>query len=232
VAVLRTTKCRGHGHPEFQITYDPALVPVENDVRWFIGWLEQSIAEGNRFSPGQTCQVGWTVTEVRHADGDSLSLWEPDMRTMPIVWSESVSKTLNNLRLQKDVVESVLSSSELLFPSMLQSAIICTRLGTDKGLVMERSQPRGTDSGWFCGCHAKDHDHNSVAELRRVSLYEAAERYAPQIVPYLALPVGIFISVSNSAPAIFMKGEPLKSKVGTFLAARHPIAEYRRRTNS
>jgi hypothetical protein len=81
---------------------------------------------------------------------------------------------------------------------MLQSAIICTRLEGAKGVVMERSAPSGSDSGWFCGCREEDHDHNSVTELRKVSLYEAAVRHAPQIVPYLALPEGILLEARKT----------------------------------
>lgn len=48
MAVLRTTNCVRYQHPEFRLTYDPAIVPVEDDVKWFIGWLEQSVAQGTR----------------------------------------------------------------------------------------------------------------------------------------------------------------------------------------
>jgi hypothetical protein len=222
VAILRTSACHARKHPEFRITYDPAIVPVEGDVRWLVGWLEQSVAQGKRFAPGQTCQIGWIVTEVRQVNDGHLSLWEPDVRVMPVAWTESVSNTLAHLRLQKDVVESVLSVDALSYPSMLQSAIICTRLGQKDGLVMERTEPSGTDSGWFFGCRDEDHGHSDVAELRRVSLYEAAVRYAPPIVPYLSLPAGVLIGVSKGVPAIFQDGDLLEFKSGSYLAARYP----------
>ncbi len=221
MTALQTTTCGRYGHPEFRVTFDPARVPVEADVHWFIGWLEQSVAQGKQFAPEQTCQVGWITTEIRLGENGFLSIWEPNMRDMPIVWAESVSNTLAHLRLQKDVVESVLSSSDLSYPSMRHSAIICTRLQENKGLVMERTPPTGNDSGWFCGCRGEDHDHNNVAELRCVSLYEAAAKYAPQIVPYLALPPGVLIGASAGAPTIFYGGEPLAFKPGSFLAARY-----------
>jgi len=221
MAVQRTNTCRSHGHPEFQIAYDQALIPVEDDVHWFIGWLENSVAQGKRITPGQTCQVGWIVTEVRLGESGSLSLWEPDMRQVPVVWTESVTNTLAHLRLQKDVVESVLSASDLSFPSMLQSSIVCARLGQTEGLVLERTKPSESDSGWFCGCRGGNHDHNNAGELRRVSLYEAAVRYAPQIVPYLALPAGVLIGISGGAPKVFQDGKPLVFKPESFLAARH-----------
>ena len=99
------------------------------------------------------------------------------MQSMPIVWEQTVSRTLRDLRLQKDVVESVLSPDDLSFPSLLQSGLICTRLGTTTGLIMERVEGSGNDSGWFCGCYDADHDHNDAAELKCVSLYEAAVCY-------------------------------------------------------
>jgi hypothetical protein len=110
----------------------------------------------------------------------------------------------------------------LSFPSILQSGIICTRLGKSKGLIMERIQAEGPDSGWFCGCHEEDHDHNSVSELRCVSLYEAAVRYTPQIVSYLALPAGVMISVTDDRPDILQNGKSLPFKRSSYLAARHP----------
>jgi hypothetical protein len=221
MAVLRTTSCQHHLHPEFRITYDPALVPVEADARWFVKWLEEAVAGGERFAPGQTCQVGWMVTEIRAAGDGTLALWEPDMRSLPVAWVEGVSHTLSQLRAQKDVVESVMVAGDLSFPSMRQSAIICTRLGQGQAVVMERTEPDGADSGWFCGCREDGHDHNDVAELRRVSLYEAAVRHSPQVVPYLALPPGVLVGISESAPAVFRDGEPLEFRPGSYLAVRY-----------
>lgn len=143
------------------------------------------------------------------------------MKAIPVVWAESVSNTLAQLRVQKDIVESVLSPSDLSFPSMRQSAIICTRLGKTEDMIMERSESTATDSGWFCGCRGDDHDHNNVKELKCVSLYEAAFHYMPQIVPYLALPSGVLIGVSGGVPTIFQNGDELAFKPGSLLAAHH-----------
>jgi hypothetical protein len=219
VKVLRTTTCALHGHPEFRIAYDPAVV-IADDVKWLLGWLEGSVAGGARYAAGQTCQIGWAITQVRH-DGDDLTICEPDMRHLPIAWSESVSCTLVHLRAQKDVVESVLGPGDLSFPSMRESAVICNRVGRGEDLVMERVEPAGADSGWFFGCREVGHDHNDAAELRRVSLYEAVVGHAPQTVPYLALPPGILVGVGPGAPAMFHQGEPLYPRPRSYLARRH-----------
>jgi hypothetical protein len=219
--VLRTTTCVRQGHPEFRIAYDPAVAVVADDADWLLGWLEESVAAGTRYKVGQTCQVGWLVTEVRQHESGDLALWEPDMRSLPVEWAEGVSHTLAHLRLHKDVVESVLDTENLSFPSMRQSAIICTRPGQQVGVVMDRTEPVGMDSGWFCGCREDGHDHNDVAQLRRVSLYEAAARNAPQILPYMALPPGVMVSVSESVPVVFRDGEPLDFRPGSYLAVRY-----------
>lgn len=218
--VLRTRTCGGYGHPEFRIAYDPALVVVADDAEWFRGWLEETVAEGAQYEAGQTCQVGWVVTEVRQHSGGDLTLWEPDMRSMPIEWVEGVSFTLAHLRAQKDVVDSVLGPEAWSFPSLRQSAIICTRLAQGRGVVMERTEPDGADSGWFCGCREDGHDHNKVDELRRVSLYEAV-LHAPSIIPYLALPPGVLVGINGGAPAVFRDGEPLEFRPGSYLAERY-----------
>jgi hypothetical protein len=219
VKILRTTTCARLGHPEFRIAYDPAIVVIADDAKWLLGWLEESVAQGTRYVAGQTCQIGWITTEVR-LDGDDLSIWEPDMRRLPIEWSESVSHTLAHLRIQKDVVESVLGPGDLSFPSMRESAIICDRLGQGEGIVMERVEPAGADSGWFFGCTEDGHDHNDAAELRRVSLYEAVARHAPHIIPYLALPPGILVSIGAVDPVLYREGEPLLPRPGSYLDRR------------
>jgi hypothetical protein len=86
---------------------------------------------------------------------------------------------------------------------------------------MERTEADGADSGWFCGCREDDHDHNDVAELRRVPLYEAAVRHAPQIVPYLALPPHVQVGIGDGAPAVYRDGEALAYRPGSYLAVRY-----------
>lgn len=218
MAVLTTTTCRRYRHPEFRLRYDPEILAVEDDVKWFFSWLEESVSQGKRYVAGETCQVGWGMVEFRKDKYGDLTIWEPDMRQIPIAWSESVSRTLAHLRLQKDVVESVLSLEKACFPSMRDSAIICSRLGRCEGLVMERGKPEGNNSGWYFGCNDENHDHDDIAELRCVSLYEAAVNYSPRIVPFLALPEGILVVSSRSGWSIFQDGDRLDLTPGSYLA--------------
>jgi hypothetical protein len=83
------------------------------------------------------------------------------------------------------------------------------------------SEPSGRSSGWFCGCLVKRHDHQDTDELLRVSLYETAVRFTPQIVPYLALPPGVML-MAGGAPTIFQHGEELPVRPGSYLALQYP----------
>lgn len=221
MASVQTTTCRRYGHPEFRVNYDPALVPLEEDVRWLLAGLERSVAAGERFTDGQTFQVGWMVTLIRDSGMGLLSILEPDIRQVPVAWVDSVGQTLAQLRVQKDVCESVFSEEDLSFPSAQEAALICTRLGGSQRIVMERSEPQGADSGWFCGCDGQGHNHNDPRELLTVSLYEAAVRHAPQIVPYLALPPGVLLTQGGGPPAFFRHGRLLVYKPESYLAAAY-----------
>lgn len=220
---LRTSKCSHHDHPEFQITIDSSIVVLDSDAEWFLRGLEEAVSQGERYSSGQTCQVGWMINEVRQHESGDLTWWEPDMRSFPVNWQEGINITLVQLRTQKDVVESVLTAEDITFPSLRQSAIICSRLEQSQNIIMERCESKELDSGWFFGCQLKDHDHNNIADLQRVSLYEAAVRFAPQIVPYLALPAGILVALKDGVPVIYRNGEPLTFQSGSFLATKYHI---------
>lgn len=219
--VLRTSKCNSLGHPEFRITFNPSLVPAGDDADLLIKWLEETVASGTQFQPGQTCQFGWIETEIRSHESGDYTLWEPDMQSMPASWVEGVSTTLSQLRFQKDVVESVLDPDELSFPSWRQSAIYCSRLGQAEKINLERFQPEGNASGWYFGCQEADHDHNSVPELKCASLYEIVVRTHSRIALYLALPPGVLVVETERVPEIYRDGRELKFKQGSMLAQQY-----------
>jgi hypothetical protein len=149
----RTTTCARNRHPEFRVCYDPSII-IDPDIGCFLESLEWAVANGERYSGGQTFQIGWMVTMIQENDEGTLSILEPDMKQMPIAWIDSVNHTLVHLRRQKDVCESVLPAQELSFPSTRQSAIICTQLGKDKGFILDRKEPAGRDSVGLLGVTA------------------------------------------------------------------------------
>jgi hypothetical protein len=219
--IERTASCHRHSHPEFRISFDPSIV-IEPDVQWLLHVLDDAVSRGERFADGETFQVGWMFTTIRQNEEGTLSILEPDFSPqIPIAWIDSVTHTLRHLRAQRDVCESVLPSDLMNFPSLRQSAIVCSRLRDAETFMMSREEPTlETDSGWFCGCKG-EHDHQDPDELTRVSLYEAAVCYQQRIIPYLALPAGTLLSAGNGAPTIYLGQRRLKFDPGSYLATKY-----------
>lgn len=213
--IRQTQNCRQHIHPEFVLVFDPK-VAIEPDVDWFLGNLEKSVAQGERYIDGQTFPVGSMFTMIRgNADG-TLSILEPDMIEMPVRWIDSISNTLAILRLQKDVVESVLPSDMLDFPSLRQSCIICNRLLDNQEFLMERTEPADRDSGWFVGCR-EEHDHQDPSQLVCISLFEAVVKRCRAMIGYLALPTGSLVGVTREGPGVFLDRNQLEVRPGSYL---------------
>jgi hypothetical protein len=213
---VKTTGCTKHGHPEFVFDIGEA---VAADGKWLVQFLEQAVASGERFEPGETFAIGWMVTKVVAAKGGSLTLHEPDMKTLPIEFEPGVQRALTILRLQKAIVESVGLDDELELPTLQDSAIVCTELERAKALVLSRAEPDGSDSGWFVGCTSPKHDHNNAGNLARASLYEVGIS-APKAIAYLGLPAGVQIVVSDGAPHLERNGKRLPIKPRSYLAQK------------
>src|SRR5262245_53933273 len=96
-----TTRCSEAGHAEFRFSVDEAVV-IEPDITFFREALERWVLDGERFNDGETMQFGWSTLMVRLAEDGRLSLCEPDFQSMPIKWVETVTATLQHLRVQKD----------------------------------------------------------------------------------------------------------------------------------
>jgi|SRR5215467_13162635 len=118
---MRTTRRTPSGHREIVIGFDEAIA-LERDAEWLVCFLESSVAQGRKYEPGQTLQIGWTVTKIEQAGAKLLRLVEPDLGTIPIAFVDSVTTTLADLRQQKDVVESFIPPLKWIFP------VCCTAL--------------------------------------------------------------------------------------------------------
>jgi hypothetical protein len=192
--IVSTTGCAGSDHPEIRVVVSRAGVPSV-DVAWMIGHLEETVAAGTRYAPGETVQIGWMLTQVIERDDGHLGLTEPDMRSLPIVWVDDVSETLGHLRLQRDVADGLGVAPQ--FPSIRESLVLGTDLDpASSALVLDRLPGEGFDSGWFLGDLRSELRYDGPDDLRRTSLYEAALSW-PAIIPYLALPPGSRIELDD-----------------------------------
>jgi hypothetical protein len=209
--LVSTTRCQDYGHAEFALEVDDSAVPHQHFAR-VIQTIEGMVAQGSVFAPGETFQIGWMTTQVQRYDEDRLTLFEPDMRSMPIVFVPGVTATLRQMMLQLFLIDSVaVPRHDMDIPNICQSAVACTKLGAATGLILSRDKVlHANDSGWFIGCHDEDHDHNSNANLICVSLYEAFLKQKP-IQGWMAFPVGTLVALQDGEP-------PMVFKDGTKLA--------------
>jgi hypothetical protein len=212
---ITTTKCSQFGHPEFLLEADEAQVPniyLTNIAQT----IEEMVANGSVFTPGQTFQIGWGITLVQDV-GEMLSLDEPDMENFPIKWAKGISHTLRQKMLQVFMLDSVGLRQNMDLPSILQSLIVCTGYN-EPSFFMSRSQGRGdSDSGWFIGCLNRNHDHQARANLKCISIYEAFLNQRA-LQGFALFPVGSMIVVDQrKGLKVFKDGAELDIVPGSFL---------------
>ena len=217
--VVTTTGCAAFDHPEFRLEADEASVPPTY-LTATARTIEEMVAGGSVFRPGQTFQIGWMVTSVCRDGGGRLTLHEPDGRAMPIRFVPGLTHTLRTQMLQRFVADSLGLWAELDLPSVRQSAVVCDRYADrGGGLIAARSEPTDdADFGWFLGCGDDAHDHNDPAHLRRVSLYQAwLDR--PDIQGWVGLPRRVSVLLNDDGPAFFRGDQPLAIVAGSYLDA-------------
>jgi hypothetical protein len=215
-----TETCKEHGQHEITVECGDVSY-LEPGLKSLLQWIEKETEKGRRFLPEQTVQFGWSILEIRQRTDGTIGLFEPDFRSMPARFVDSVTNTLFHLLLQKWVAESLGLEEELEIPQLQASAIICTEFGVTDGFVISRVEPQAADSGWFFGCNNESHDHQNANNLRRVSLYEAAIRYQDKIIPFLGLPPDIFVGIGGDVP-YFSRGEKeLSIRPGSYLHGKY-----------
>lgn len=190
-------------------------------LSWFLGWIEDEVARGKRFLPDQTIQVGWSILKVLKREDGTLGFLEPNFRSMPVKFVDSVSTTLLHLLIQKSVAESLGVEAELAIPSLRDSATVCTGFGSTSGFIMSRIETKPGDSGWFFGCNNPDHNHQSPDVLRSISVYEAATLNDERVIQFLGLPQDTFIGVGDGAPCFFRGEVELSIRPGSYLHKKY-----------
>jgi hypothetical protein len=205
-----------HGHPDIVACLTTPPVPGMQDslVQWILDDLQDSIAAGTRFAPGQTIRVGWrTLRIVQRADG-MLGLQE---RVDVDRWEEHVELTLRDLWYQKEVAASLGLTKRLAFPAEDQFAAVAECVNeTIPTLLLSRAE---TDDPGSCGwmvCCGRDHDH---ATWSSQTIWDLSGSM-PFATQFLALPVTT--SVVIEAPHTTPTG---RIGVGVLLGGRHLLPE-------
>lgn len=211
-----TTLCGKFGHPEFVIRSVSDAVPAE-DIKWFLGYLEQRVADGERFKSGESLQVGWMFTMIQDGPPGFLQIAEPDMKVVPVQFVDSVDSTLMHLRAQQDTVASLAPPTHPIFPSLRQSAVVHVSYKTAERVLLSRFAGDEMDSGWWF-TDLDDHEGAQNAQsFIRTSLYQLGlDR--PDLIKFFALPFGLQAVVDGARISVLRDHEEVAQIPGSFLS--------------
>lgn len=209
-----TTKCSQFEHPEFQINVSSQAIPPV-DIEWFLAVLENMVISGERFKAGETIQVGWMLLMLAEGDKGALKVTEPDMKSVPIKFIDSIDSTIKHLRAQKDSVESVLPADALAFSSLTQSVVVHINYKKSKRILLDRAQAEGHDSGWWLSDLDDDKGSNDPNSFAKISLYQlGVDR--PDLIKFLAFPAGTQVVIDRKV-FVLKDGQELAIKANSFL---------------
>lgn len=209
----QTAGCTTYGHPEFEIRTSglPDFL-----LSFLVTYLEDSVASGSRFLPGQNIQMGARVLRVAPAN-DKLTLLE-QVPHAPDAWDTSVARTMLAMYRQRCTLESVGMLEHLAYPAPGSFALICKRAELASSAVFARhpSDDR-SDSGWAVLCAEEDHDHDDEKEMLGASVDALCDR-VPLFSLFLAMPAGTLVIRDASAViALDFDRAPLVIQRGSFL---------------
>lgn len=213
-----TSECGEHGHPEFVIEFDAAGIP-ETSGQELVRTLEEMVADGSVFRPGETFAIGWMITKIVSAADGRLTLEEPDLDTSPLEYRAGVTETLRQKMIQVFSCDSYgIGREQLMIPTINQLAIACDRVPESDALLLARNDSSDPDdSGWFALCRDESHDHQDTENIGVVPLHELA-RVRPEIVAWMMFPTGSTLLLEpDEAPLVMLGDSPLELVEGSFV---------------
>src|SRR6266704_1849458 len=101
-----TEICKEHGQHEITVECGDEGYLAQG-LKSLLQWIERETEKGRRFLPEQTVQFGWSTLEIRQRADGTIGFFEPDFRSMPVRFVDSVTNTLFHLLLQKSVAGSL-----------------------------------------------------------------------------------------------------------------------------
>jgi hypothetical protein len=216
--ILSTSKCGRHQHPEFVLEAGESCLP-EVHLRDLVQTIEEMVAQGSVFKPGDTMRIGWISALVQPYDASRLTLHEPDMQSIPVQWVPGVTESLRHRMVQVYTLDSFSLRQEMNMPSFRHTLLVCTAFA-EPGFFMRRTSPsekNKADTGWFVGCLNDGHDHNSRENLRCISLYEAFIKQRG-IQNFVVFPIGSMIMVdAQRGLSVWKNDAALSILPGSFL---------------
>jgi len=202
----RTNLRQRYNHPNI-------VVAVASDLGtgfdWVLSYFEEQVAAGVVFSDNQLVQMGWMLVKLCQDSSGDLEVWEPIFDAVPINWTRGASTTIRHLMVQREACAQL--GVEPSFPVLNQSGVVSAEFFASGKFDMERELCEvATDSGWIF----KD---PQPAGGKHCSLFEIAVA-RPEVVPFLALPVGTTVSYDKSGIDISLGDRKISSSNNEFIA--------------
>ncbi len=196
-----TKKCARFGQPEFVYSSGDSTI-IDTDTLWFASTLEGMCASGSRFKAGQTLLIGPVALKMEAAEGKRLRLFEPDMKSMPFNYVDSVARTLMLVRRQRETAVSLGVVKDISFAPLHQPLLMTRDALSAKFILMIRSHESG-GTGWVLS-DAQGKKSLEDEELQAMSVYEAALA-RPEILDFLALPDSVTVAVGSRKEFVITK---------------------------
>ncbi|CAE6837621.1 hypothetical protein [Paraburkholderia nemoris] len=194
---------------------NPAIPGV--DITWLLGFIESYIASGIRLNIGETMQIGWMLVRIEQGRAGALRLTEPDMKSFPVNFIDSVDRTLLHLRNQNDVVRSLSPVIDPHFPSLRQSAVVHVNYKHATALSLKRKVAEGASSGWVITDTEDSAGSCDPARFLTTSLYQLGMD-RPELIKFFALPPMLEVSINNHRTCVCGPNGALSLIPGSYLS--------------
>ncbi|MEI6235206.1 MAG: hypothetical protein WCT04_19280 [Planctomycetota bacterium] len=205
---VTTTACTQFNHPEFVLDLANEALLLHANV--LLRSIESLVAKGEVLRPGETFQFGWLTLQIRQFDKEFLTLYEPDMKSFPIEYVPGANVAIQHMMMQLFALDSFgIQRAHMLVPNMHQTVMTCDRFATAPVFFMTRNEPinHTGDTGWYMGCMAPDHDHDTRENLELTTLYDAFLK-RNDIYQWLIFPTEAKIFLNrNQAPKVWIGEE-------------------------
>jgi len=220
-SIHATSSCKRWNHPEFQICVSSAAIPAQ-DIAWFLDFLEQRVAAGERFRSGESLQVGWMYTTIQDGPDGMLRVQEPDMKTVPIKFVDSLDNTLKHVRAQRDIAASLTPAVSPEFPSLRQSAVVHVNYRTAECLLLSRFESDEMNSGWWISDLEDPSGSEDPTRFSKTSLYQlGVDR--PDLIKFFALPTGLQVAIDKTGIGVLDHEGEVAQVPGSFLGELNRI---------
>jgi hypothetical protein len=162
-------------------------------------------------------QIGWMLVRIEEGRAGTLRLTEPDMKSFPINFIDSIDRTLVHLRNQNDVVRSLSPAIDPHFPWLRQSAVVHVNYKHATSVSLKRKVAEGARSGWVITDTEDSAGLRDPARFLTTSLYQLGlDR--PELIKFFALPPMLEVLTDNRRTRVCGRSGALSVIPGSYLS--------------